>query len=63
MFDAALAFTRYRLEAVRSWPDCEAKDKLLAALESSLRKSNLEQDQAQRTARSKDVAVYAHSRQ
>jgi hypothetical protein len=37
MFDSAQAFTRYRLEVARSWPDGEAKDKLLAAIECSLR--------------------------
>lgn len=37
MFDSAQAFTRYRLEVARSWPDGEAKDNLLAAIESSLR--------------------------
>lgn len=39
MFDSALAFDRYRLEVVRSWPASGAKDKLIAAIEYSLRKS------------------------
>jgi hypothetical protein len=28
MFDSAVAFNRYRLEVVRSWPACEAKQNL-----------------------------------
>jgi hypothetical protein len=39
MFDSALAFNRYRLEVVQSWPPSEAKEKLIAAIEFSLRKS------------------------
>jgi hypothetical protein len=39
MFDSVLAFNRYRLEVVRSWPASEAKEKLVAAIEYSLRKS------------------------
>ena len=39
MFDSALAFNRYRLEVVQSWPASEAKETLLAAIEISLRKS------------------------
>lgn len=39
MFDAALAFDRYRLEVVRSWPDSAVKDKLLASIECSLRRN------------------------
>jgi hypothetical protein len=39
MFDSVLAFNRYRLEVVRSWPASEVKDKLLVAIEFSLRKS------------------------
>ena len=39
MFDSALAFNRYRLEVVRSWPASGVKDTLIAAIESSLRKS------------------------
>jgi hypothetical protein len=38
MFDSVLAFNRYRLEVVRSWPASEVKDRLLAAIEFSLRK-------------------------
>jgi len=57
MFDAALAFTRYRVEVVRSWPDSEAKDKLLAALETCLRKSKPEQNQPQRTASTGGLVV------
>jgi hypothetical protein len=40
MFDSALAFARYRLEVVRSWPDGDVKDTVLAAIESSLRKND-----------------------
>jgi hypothetical protein len=40
MFDSAQAFTRYRLEVVRSWPDGDVKDTVLAAIESSLRKND-----------------------
>jgi hypothetical protein len=39
MFDSALAFNRYRLEVVRSWPASEAKEKLIVAIEGALRKS------------------------
>jgi hypothetical protein len=39
MFDSALAFDRYRLEVVRSWPDSAVKDKLLASIEYSLRRT------------------------
>jgi hypothetical protein len=39
MFDSVLAFNRYRLEVVRSWPASEVKDRLLAAIEFTLRKS------------------------
>ena len=39
MFDSALAFDRYRLEVVRSWPDSAVKDKLLASIECSLRRN------------------------
>jgi hypothetical protein len=39
MFDSASAFNRYRLEVIRNWPASEAKDKLVAAIESSLQKS------------------------
>lgn len=39
MFDSVLAFNRYRLEVVRSWPASEVKDRLLAAIEFALRKS------------------------
>ena len=39
MFDSVLAFNRYRLEVVRSWPASEAKETLLAAIEFSLQKS------------------------
>jgi len=40
MFDSALAFERYRLEVVRSWPDSTVKDKLLASIEYSLRRNS-----------------------
>jgi hypothetical protein len=39
MFDSALAFDRYRLEVVRSWPNSAVKDKLLASIECSLRRN------------------------
>ena len=39
MFDSALAFERYRLEVVRSWPDSAVKDQLLASIECSLRRN------------------------
>jgi len=39
MFDSALAFERYRLEVVRSWPDSAVKDRLLASIECSLRRN------------------------
>jgi hypothetical protein len=39
MFDSALAFERYRLEVVRSWPDSAVKDRLLASIEYSLRRN------------------------
>jgi hypothetical protein len=38
MFDSVLAFNRYRLEVVRSWPDSEVKDTLIAAIQCSLQK-------------------------
>lgn len=47
MFDSTLAFNRYRLEVVKSWPDGEVgelKDKLLAAIESSLRRAGQPQN-------------------
>jgi len=50
MFDSNLAFTRYRLEVVRSWPDGEVKDKLITAIESSLRRNDGKSDQRQGTA-------------
>jgi hypothetical protein len=36
MFDAAMAFDRYRLEVVRRWPDGHEKETVLAAIRSSL---------------------------
>jgi hypothetical protein len=36
MFDAALAFDRYRLEVVQGWPDGDEKTTLLAAIRFSL---------------------------
>jgi len=39
MFDSAVAFERYRLEVVRSWPDDEVKNRLLASIEYSLRRN------------------------
>jgi hypothetical protein len=47
MFDSAQAFTRYRLEVVRTWPDGELKDKLLAAIESSLRQGKKNREHRQ----------------
>ena len=44
MFDSALAFTRYRLEVVKSWPNGQEKFALLAAIESSLRRLEAERD-------------------
>jgi hypothetical protein len=40
MFDAALAFDRYRLEVVQGWPDGDEKNTLLAAIRSSLLAKN-----------------------
>jgi hypothetical protein len=50
MFDSTLAFTRYRLEVVRGWPDGEVKDKLITAIESFLRRNEGKPDQPQRAA-------------
>jgi uncharacterized protein YeaO (DUF488 family) len=36
MFDATLAFDRYRLEVVRRWPDGLEKETVLAAIRASL---------------------------
>jgi hypothetical protein len=36
MFDAVLAFDRYRLEVVRRWPDGHEKDAVLAAIRASI---------------------------
>ena len=44
MFDSALAFTRYRLEVVKTWPDGEVKEELLAAIEASLRREGQAQN-------------------
>jgi hypothetical protein len=49
MFDSNLAFTRYWLEVVRSWPDGEFKDKLITAIESSLRRNDGKPDQPKGT--------------
>ena len=38
MYNPALAFDRYRLDVVKSWPEGEMKNTLLAAIESSLRR-------------------------
>jgi hypothetical protein len=40
MFESAVAFNRYRLEVMRSWPASKAKDKLMAAIECSSQKSD-----------------------
>jgi hypothetical protein len=56
MFDSNLAFTRYRLEVIRSWPDGEVKDKLITAIESSLRRNDGKPDQPQATAHSGALA-------
>ena len=39
IFDSAVAFNRYRLEVMRSWPASKAKDKLMAAIECCSQKS------------------------
>ena len=44
MFDSALAFTRYRLEVVNSWPEGEEKSALLAAIEHAMRRQEEEQN-------------------
>ena len=38
MYDSAVAFDRYRLDVVKSWPEGEMKNTLVAAIESSLRR-------------------------
>jgi hypothetical protein len=38
MFDSALAFDRYRLEVVKSWPDGQEKSAIMAAIECALRR-------------------------
>jgi hypothetical protein len=45
MFDSALAFTRYRLEVVKSWPDGQLKSQLIASIESTLRRHQGEQEE------------------
>lgn len=39
MFDAMAAFDRYRLEVVKTWPEGEEKEALIAAIEASLLRS------------------------
>ena len=55
MFDSALAFSRYRLEVVKRWPDGEVKDKLLPAIESFLRRNSPKSEQSQQTSNSEFV--------
>jgi hypothetical protein len=45
MFDSALAFNRYRLEVVKSWPDGQLKSQLIASIESTLRRHQGEREE------------------
>ena len=45
MFDSALAFNRYRLEVVKSWPDGQLKSELMASIESTLRRYQVEREE------------------
>jgi hypothetical protein len=45
MFDTALAFSRYRLEVVKSWPDGQLKSQLIASIESALRRYQGEREE------------------
>ncbi len=45
MFDTALAFNRYRLEVVKSWPDGQLKSQLIASIESALRRDQGEREE------------------
>jgi hypothetical protein len=47
MFDSALAFNRYRLEVVKSWPDGQLKSQLIASIESALRRQQGEREERQ----------------
>jgi hypothetical protein len=47
MFDSALAFNRYRLEVIKSWPDGQLKSQLIASIESSLRRYEGEREERQ----------------
>jgi hypothetical protein len=47
MFDSALAFNRYRLEVVKSWPDGQLKSQLIASIESALRRHQGEREDRQ----------------
>jgi hypothetical protein len=55
MFDSALAFERYRLEVVRTWPDSEIKDKLRASIEYSLQRNALSRAQRDSPAGSEEL--------
>lgn len=45
MFDSVLAFNRYRLEVVKSWPDGQLKSQLMASIESTLRRYQGEREE------------------
>lgn len=45
MFDSVLAFTRYRLEVVKSWPDGQLKSEVMASIESTLRRNQGEREE------------------
>jgi hypothetical protein len=57
MFDSALAFERYRLEVVRSWPDSAVKDQLLVSIEYSLRRNGQSRGQLDSQAGSGEFEV------
>jgi hypothetical protein len=45
MFDSAVAFHRYRLEVVKSWPDGQRKSQLIQSIESALRRNQGEREE------------------
>jgi len=51
MFDSTLAFTRYRLEVVKGWPDGDVKDALLTAIEHSLNGKGQPEDRSENRGR------------
>jgi hypothetical protein len=59
MFDSDLAFNRYRLEVVKSWPDGQLKSQLIASIESALRRheGQLEQRRPAKSRARKTSAV------